>query len=105
MQNYKKRASHGSQSEKALSEIRDSLLNDVIDFRQNVTFVGAFFIGIRNNFRYAERIGVEWRLGDETIWKRNPEEACYAGCEAQEENIPVKTCRFAEGELSSLGDK
>lgn len=43
-------------------------------------------------------------LRDEAVREGNAEEAGNAGCEAEEEDIPVETGGFAEGKFGALGD-
>lgn len=75
----------------------------MVDFRDDVAFVGAFFVGICDDFCDAEGVGVKWCLRDEAVWEGNSEEACYSGCETEEEEVPVEACGFPEGELGALG--
>lgn len=50
----------------------------------------------------AEGVGVEGCLGNEAIGKGDAEKASDAGCEAEEEEVPVEACGFAEGKLGAL---
>ena len=45
---------------------------------------------------------MEWCLWDETIGEGNPKDTCYARGDAEQEEIPVEACRFAEWEFCSL---
>ena len=105
MEDYEKRSSHRSKCKKTLGEIRDSLLDHMIDSRHHMTFVGTFFVRVRDDFRHAERISVEGCLRDETVGEWNAEKACNTCGDTQEEYIPVEASWFAEWELSSLRDE
>jgi hypothetical protein len=80
------------------------LLDDVINFGYNMSFVFAFFVQVGYDFCDAEGVGVEGCLWDESVRERDSEETSNAGCQAQEKEIPVKTCRFSEGKFGPLGD-
>lgn len=48
---------------------------------------------------------MEGGLRDEAVREGNAEETGDAGCEAEEEDVPVETGGFAKGELGALGDQ
>ena len=86
-----------------MCEVAYSLLDDVGGDGSDVAFAGAFFVVVGDEFCDAERGGVEGCLGDEAIGEGDSEEACYAGCCAKEEYIPMETRRFAKREFCALG--
>ena len=51
----------------------------------------------------AKGVGVERGLGNEAIGKGYAEKASDAGCQAEEEEVPVEACGFAEGKFGALG--
>jgi hypothetical protein len=77
----------------------------MVDFCSEVTFVLPIFVGICDHSSYTEGIGMKWCLRDESIWERDSEETSYAGGYAEQENIPMKSCRFAERKFSTLGNE
>ena len=50
----------------------------------------------------AEGVGVEWSLGNEAIGEGDAEKPGDAGCKAEEEEVPVEACGFAEGKFGTL---
>lgn len=48
---------------------------------------------------------MEGGLGDEAVWGGDADEAGDAGCDAEEEDVPVEACGFLEGEFGALGDE
>ena len=77
----------------------------MVDFRNHMAFVGTFFVRICDDFRNAERIGVEWCLGYKAIREGNSEETSDTGCDSEKEQIPVEAGWFAEREFGALGNK
>ena len=53
----------------------------MVDFRDDMAFIGAFFVGISDDFGDAKRVGVEGCLGNETVGGGNAEKTCYSCCE------------------------
>ena len=88
-----------------MREVGDALLDNVAGDGCEVAFGGAFFVGVGDDFGYAEGGRVEWCLRNETVGEGDPEEPGYAGREAEEEDVPVEAGRFAEGEFSALCDE
>ena len=87
-----------------MCEVRDTLLNDVIDNAGGVTFgVGVGFGLVVDLAGHAEGVGVEGGLGYEAVGEGDAEKAGDAGCEAKEKEVPVEACGFAEGKLGALG--
>jgi len=86
-----------------LGEIGDSLFDCVIHFRGDVTFVGTVFVGISDDLGDAERVGMEWCLGNKSVGKGDAQKTGDASCEAQEKKIPVEACWFAKGKFGALG--
>ena len=81
------------------------MLDDVIDFGDDMAFPFAVFVGVRNDFCDAERVGVEGCLGDETIGEGDSEKTGHPSGESEEEEVPVEASRFAERELGALGNQ
>jgi hypothetical protein len=81
------------------------LFDYVVDLGYNMAFVGAFFVGICDDFGDAERGCMKRSLRDESIWCWNTEETRDAGCQTKEKEVPVKAGGFTEWEFGSLGDK
>lgn len=75
----------------------------MVDFRDDVAFVGAVFVGVGDDFRDAQGRGVEGGLGDEAVGEGDAEEAGDGGGGAEEEDVPVEAGGFAEGEFGALG--
>jgi len=70
-----------------------------------MAFIRAFFIGICNDPGYTEGLRVEGRLRYQAIWKGNTKKPSNAGCEAEKEKIPVKSCWFLKRELGTLSNQ
>ncbi len=62
------------------------------------------FVVVGDLAGYAEGVGVEGSLGDEAVGEGDAEEAGDAGCEAQEEDVPVEACGFAERKFGALSN-
>ena len=75
----------------------------MVDHAGRVAFGGAGFGSVGYLGRYAQGVGVEGGLGDEAVGEGNAEETGDAGCETQEEDVPVETGGFLEGEFGALG--
>ena len=99
------RARHGAKGEEALGKVGDALFDDVGCFVFIVAFGVGAFASVGHNRGHAKRLGVEWRLGDETIGEGETEESGYACGESEEKEIPVEAGRFLQRELSSLCDE
>ncbi len=54
-----------------MREVGNSLLDDMINFREYMAFVGAFFVMVGDDFRDTERLCVERCLWDEAVGERN----------------------------------
>ena len=70
-----------------------------------MAFVGTFFVGICDYLCDAERVGVEWCLGDKAVGEGDAEEAGYACGDAKKEDVPVKASGLSEGEFRALSDE
>jgi hypothetical protein len=74
-----------------------------------VVAAGTFFAGFAvigvDDFGDAQGLGVERRLRDKTIRKRDAEDTSNAGGQPEQEDIPVKTRWLPEWEFGSLGDQ
>lgn len=75
----------------------------MIDDTSGVAFGRARFRFVGYLARDTESVGVEGRLGDEAVGEWDTNEAGDAGCEAQEEDVPVEAGGFAEGKFGALG--
>lgn len=75
VEDYEERARHGSEGENALSEVRDTLLDNMVDHSCGVTFCVARLGFIGDLAGDAKGVGVEGRLRDETVRKGYTEEA------------------------------
>jgi hypothetical protein len=73
------------------------------DFRGEMAFFLAFFVGIGDKFCDAERGGVERCLGNEAIGKWNSQEPGDSSSQAKEKNIPMKAGRLSEWKFGALG--
>ena len=71
----------------------------------DMAFVSTFFVRISDDLCHAQGVGVERCLWDQAIGEWDAKEACDAGGEAEEEEVPMETCWFAERELGSLSDE
>ena len=78
------------------------MFNDVVDLGYNVTLICKLLFWVGDDFRNAERGGMEWCLRNETIWERYSEESCDTGREAEEEDVPVEASGFSKRKLGSL---
>lgn len=74
----------------------------MVNFRDDVAFVGAIFVGVLRGDCDAEGLGVEGGLGDEPVGCRDAEEAGDACGSAEKEDVPVEAGWFSEGELGAL---
>lgn len=98
---------HGDKGQKALSEVRQALLDDVggAEGEGGCGFCVAGVLLIRDHLGDAERFGMEGGLRDETVGERQAEEAGDAGGKSEEEDVPVETSGLLEGKFAALGDK
>ena len=81
------------------------MINDAFDTMAFLAVGFVVVIIIRNEFRNAKRVGVEGGLRDEAVGEGDAEKAGDACGEAKEEDVPVETGGFAEGEFGALGDE
>lgn len=106
MKHHEKRTGHGTQGEKTLSNIGNTLLDDMCGFKgvAPISWV-AIRVILLDSFGDAEGLGMEWSLRNKPVRKWQAENARNTGCQAKEEDIPVETSGFTKREFATLCDQ
>ena len=71
-----------------MSQIRYTLLNDKVYFRDYMALIGSIFVKLGENLAYTQRFCVKRCLRDESIGSRIPKKPYDASREAEQEQDP-----------------
>lgn len=87
--------------------MRNALFDDIRGMDDRTMYLGSFAFGggydLQISLVDGERLGVHWRLWDETVWQRNTEDSCDESRATEEEEVPVETAGFLEWVCLRLG--
>jgi hypothetical protein len=103
MQNNQQWTGHSDEKQESLGEVADALFDDVIRYSGDLVLVG--LIGIRDKLADAEAVGVEGCLRNEAVGKWNAEDTGDEGGKAEQEDVPMESGGFAQGEFGALRDE
>lgn len=100
-----KRAGHCAPDRHAHEEMTDTLLHHYGCFHDRLPYLATIFClnDLQLGLVYGQRVGVDRRLWDKSVWQRQSKDAADKASAPQQEEIPVEASRFLEWVLAGLG--